>query len=132
MIFSAVICTNCGFLTSMIQQGMTDDLEIEGIYSGTFTVTYNFAKRTGTTTLKLENGKFTCAGNLDRIPAGGSGNYSINHDKIVFSDKNFWSADFDWNLILKGEYEYTFDGKRLKISANKNNVGYYEYDLEKE
>ena len=89
MIFSAVICTNCGFLTTMIQQGMTDDLEIEGIYSGTFTVTYNFAKRTGTTTLKLENGKFTCAGNLDRIPAGGSGNYSINHDKIVYSDKNF-------------------------------------------
>ena len=113
---------------------------MEGIYSGTFTVRYisdvpewwYWDFESGETTLELKNGKYTCEGNPDRIPVGGSGNYSINHQKIIFEDENFWTADFDWNLILNGEYEYTFDGRRLKFSAFKNDVGYYEYDLKKE
>ena len=109
-----------------------------GVYSGTFTVTYfvdmpeSWGRGSGITTLELKNGKFTCAGNPNRFPAGGSGNYSIQDDKIIFEDLSFWTADFDWNLILKGEYDYTFDGKRLKFSAIKNNVGLYEYDLIRE
>jgi len=104
----------------------------EGTYSGTFTVTYSSGKKFGTTTIKLENGEYICTSNPDRIPAGGSGNYSVHKNKIIFNDVNFWTADFDWNLILSGEYDYTFDGKKLKISANKNDVGYYEYDLKKQ
>ena len=104
----------------------------EGTYSGIFTVTYSSGKRTGETTLKLENGKYICTSNSGRIPAGGSGNYSINNKKITFNDVNFWTADFDWNLILSGEYDYTFDGKRLVFSANKNEVGNYKYDLKKQ
>jgi len=103
----------------------------EGTYSGTFTVIYSSGKRTGTTTLSLENGKYICTGNSDRIPAGGSGDYSIKDNKITFNDVNFWTAEFDWNLILKGEYNYRFNGKELTISASKNEVGYYEYDLKK-
>ena len=43
-----------------------------------------------------------------------------------------WSADFDHNLVLHGEYKYSFDGKKLTISAAKNNVGQYEYKLDKD
>lgn len=103
-----------------------------GTYIGSFTVVYGSEKKSGTTMLKLENGKYTSSGNPDRIPAGGSGSYSIKDNKIIFSDENFWTADFDGNLILSGEYTYTFNGKKLKISANKNDVGYYEYDLSKQ
>jgi hypothetical protein len=110
----------------------------DGIYTGTFTVKYSvempesWGRGSGITTLELRNGKFTSTGNPNRIPAGGSGNFSVHNGKIVFEDVNGWTADFDWNLILKGEYDYKFDGKRLKFSANKNDVGYYEYDLIKQ
>ncbi|GHS89535.1 hypothetical protein FACS1894201_10900 [Bacteroidia bacterium] len=109
-----------------------DNLNIEnGTYKGTFTVIYRSGTRTGQTTLNLENGNFSCSGNSNRIPAGGSGTFSFDNNKITFNDENFWHADFDGNLILNGQYDYTFNGKKLKISADKNDVGHYEYDLEK-
>ena len=104
----------------------------EGIYKGTFTVTYGQAKQSGQTTIELKNGKYTCSGNSDRIPAGGSGTYSFDNGKITFNDENFWTANFDWNLILSGQYDYTFYGKKLKITADKNNVGNYSYNLQKQ
>ncbi len=97
----------------------------DGTYSGTFTVTRGSEKNTRNTSLKLENGTYSCT-------TRGSGNYSVSNNKIIFNDENNWTADFDWNLILNGEYDYTFDGKRLHISANKDSVAHYEYDLEKE
>jgi hypothetical protein len=109
-----------------------DNLKIEeGTYTGKFTVTYNTGIETGITTIELRNSTYTCTGNSDRIPAGGSGTYSIDNKIITFNDENMRTADFDWNLILNGQYDYTFDGKKLKISADKNSVGHYEYDLEK-
>ena len=110
----------------------------EGIYSGTFTVKYfvempqSWGRGSGATTIELKDGKYTCTGNTNRIPAGGGGTYSIKDNKIIFEDKHGWTADFDGNLILNGEYDYKFDGKRLKISANKNDEGHYEYDLKKQ
>ena len=103
----------------------------EGTYRGRFKVVYPTGTRSGKTTLELQNSKYTCKGNANRIPAGGSGAYSINSAKVTFYDENIWTADFDWHLILNGEYDYSFDGKNLKISAHKNGVGYYEYNLTK-
>ena len=105
---------------------------IDGTYKGTFTVTYSSGVQIGQTTLELKNGRFSCAGNANRIPAGGSGSYSSDKNTITFQDENFWTADFDWNLILNGTYDYSFDGKRLKFSADKNGVGNYTYDLERQ
>jgi hypothetical protein len=73
-----------------------------------------------------------CTPNANRIPAGGSGTYTFSNNKITFNEQNFYTADFDWNLILSGTYNYSFNGKTLKISANKNGVGDYEYVLEKQ
>ena len=104
----------------------------EGKYKGTFTVTYSSGKQSGQTTLVLENGRYSCTGNPDRIPAGGSGTYSFEEGKITFTDENPWTTDFDGNLILEGQYDYQYNGKNLKISADKNGVGHYEYNLVKQ
>ena len=136
-----VIYLGAESLTLIIQKNPDDEQKnqdegeyrnIEGKYSGIFTVQYSNFSASGKTSLELKDGKFICIGSSNRIPAGGSGNYSVNNNKIIFEDRNFWTANFDWNLILNEEYEYTFDVKRLKFSAYKNDVGYYEYDLEKE
>ena len=110
----------------------SDNVPADGKFKGTFTVTYRNDRKSGKTTLVFENGRYTCSGNPDRIPAGGSGTYSIDNGKITFVDENFWTADFDWNLILGGQYDYQFDGKNLIIYADKNDVGHYEYRLVKQ
>jgi len=51
---------------------------------------------------------------------------------LLILSTNFWTADFDWNLILNDTYDYAFDGEKLIISADKNNVGNYKYELEKQ
>jgi hypothetical protein len=42
---------------------------------------------------------------------------------MSFSDDKMWTADFDLNLLLNGDYETTFDGKKLSLTANRNNIG---------
>lgn len=109
----------------------------EAVYSGIFTVTYKSdgwggGKHSGATTVVLSDGKYTCyVGNTDGIPAGGSGSYTVEEGKIIFNDENCWLAYFDWGLILNGEYDFAFNGKRLKIS-NGHDYATYEYDLVKQ
>jgi len=104
----------------------------EGTYTGTFTVFYSSGIESGTTTIVLKDSEYSCSGNSDRIPAGGSGTYSSENGKITFVDKNFWTAEFDWNLILSGEYNYSIDGNELLITAEKSDIGRYEYRLERQ
>ena len=120
---------------------------IEGIYFGTFTVEYPVDimregwNNSGTVTLELKDGKYTYTS--DMPPKSCSGTYSINNDKIIFyRDRGAEYPDlyivppyFDINLWLNGEYDYTFDGEKLKFSATKDyagtgKVGYYEYGFE--
>lgn len=121
------------FTATFLSACKKDNLSIqEGTYKGIFTVTYNSVKESGKTTLELKNGRFSCSGNPNRIPAGGSGTFSYDENTITFNDENAWTADFDWNLILNGKYYYTFDGKKLIFSSDKNNMGNYKYDLKKQ
>lgn len=100
----------------------------DGAYTGTFKVVYDTATFTGLTTLRLDGDTYRCEGNDNRIPAGGSGTFAIRDNTIIFHDENMWTADFDWNLILQGEYHYTYDGRNLKLSMRKN-ATLYSYDL---
>ena len=104
-----------------------------GVYTGTFTVKYDDGTtRTGETTLTLEGSTYQCTGGPNYTPAGGSGSFEEKAGMITFNDVNIWTANFDWNLILDGEYKYKFNGRKLIFEADKNNVGNYHYDLEKQ
>ena len=128
-----ILLFGCNKEAVKIDEQQKEDLKIfNGTYTGIFTVQYSTTTKTGTVRLELNNGKHTCSGNNDRIPAGGSGTFSTRNGIITFKDNMAWSADFDHNLVLHGEYKYSFDGKKLIISAAKNNVGQYEYKLDKD
>jgi hypothetical protein len=106
----------------------------EGIYTGKFNVMYPSGKSfTGKTTIEIGQSTYSCMGNKKRIPAGGSGTYLVNEteSRITFTDENIWTADFDWNLILTGEYDYSVDGKKLILSRKRDDGEYYEYTLTK-
>ena len=105
-----------------------------GDFTGIFTVEYKSGDTFSNpvTISFMEENAYSSTGNPDYYPAGGNGTFEINGSSIEFTDTNFWTANFDWNLILNGKYEFTYDGKELVISANKNDVGFYKYELTKE
>ncbi|MFN7540166.1 MAG: hypothetical protein ACK5RQ_08945 [Bacteroidota bacterium] len=120
-------------MVSFISGCKKDKMPIQdGIYTGTFTVTYSNGSQTGPVTIELKNRTYTSSSNANRIPAGGSGTFQVNKNKMIFSDDKMWTADFDWNLILNGEYEAVFDGKKLTLSASRDGVGQYQYELQKQ
>lgn len=106
----------------------------EGSYTGDFKVSYGTTVHSGKTSLTIEGNRFSSTAGESRFPAGGSGVCNKKNDKIVFSDQNFWTADFDWGLILSGEYEYSFDGSNLHLKKEMKHDGgstVYEYHLKK-
>ena len=132
-----VVCTTMGPGFPFIYIVRVNSIPNDGIFSGIFTVKYfesfYWEAGSGEVTIKLKNGRFYSTANPDgsRIPAGGSGTFSVNGDRITFNDENGWFANFDWNLILNGEYDFVFDGKRLRI-WRETDFGLYEYILEKQ
>jgi hypothetical protein len=104
----------------------------DGTYVGTFTVKYEDGKKSGPVTVVLENGRYTSSSNPDLIPAGGFGTFSVQGNEIAFNDSGIYTADFDWNLILGGNYQYSFNGQKLTLEADKNDVGNYRYVLQKQ
>lgn len=106
---------------------------LDGVYQGTFTVEYSDGQvLSNSVTVDIMANEYSSSSGSGRIPAGGSGTFEIRGDSIQFSDQNMWTADFDWNLILNGTYKYSSNGKELVLSADKNQVGTYRYQLRKE
>jgi hypothetical protein len=101
----------------------TTSVPIEGIYVGTYTTTnlYRDFSWTTTPTIELKKGKYTYK-DLSSGPyyTTGSGNYSINENIIQFElieyPKPLEGIGVIEDLLLKGEYDYTFDGNNLIFS----------------
>jgi hypothetical protein len=75
------------------------------VFEGTFIRSSPTAKyMAADVTLVLENDTFRGMSSEDRYPAICQGTYSINESIITFHDECFWTADFDWTLILSGEW----------------------------
>ncbi len=85
---------------------------LDGDYIGTF-------KRDTTVTnitLQLDSNKFSGTSNVYQFPAIGEGTFTIiDNDSIEFNDENYWTADFDWTLILKNKWHYNFSNDTLHL-----------------
>lgn len=64
----------------------------------------------------------------------GSGLYEIGvNNQVVFRDQQPWNLEFDWNLILSGDYTYQIKADSLILTKNLN-PGWpkeYQYRLKK-
>ena len=106
-------------------------IELNGTYQGTFTVDYLASgdSYSNPVTLTFTGNSYSSTEGADRFPAGGSGLFETGANSVTFTDENFWTADFDWNLILSDEYSVTETDTRIILSATKNNIGTYTYEL---
>ena len=109
----------------------TNNALLYGNYTGEFTVIYNDSTMYSNpvTVQFYTDDTYISSGNENFFPAGGSGSFSSNTEALEYYDENFWTANFDWNLILNGSYTYTKTQDSLVFSAYKNNLGNFTYKL---
>jgi hypothetical protein len=107
------VFTGCEFIHS------TADKIPNGIYAGTFQRQLAFGGGAIVqVSLNFKSDTWTGSTSNHRYPALCNGTYVIKGQKIIFSDKCVWTADFDWTLILNGEYDFTINGDQLTISRD--------------
>ena len=102
--------------------------EIQGVYKGTYSRTEYFATdsvstREGPATFKFTGTDYSCYGEEFYLPPGGAGEYTISDSKIILIDLVGHTAEFDWSLILNGEFDYSFDGKNLILTQHDTKRG---------
>jgi hypothetical protein len=92
---------------------------VDGHYTGVFT-------RNGISSmveLELKDGHFSGKSEGDKFPAICKGSYTYTLTTITFVDSCLWTTEFDWSLILNGEWHYTKACAKLNLS-NSNGDQY--------
>lgn len=104
-------------LTSVIVACDDDTMNIDtisGTYQGTFGRSHPNAKfESSEVTLTFRDNGFTGTSEKSRYPAICHGSFEVNGNTITFTDSCIWTADFDWSLILSGDFEASTNGKEL-------------------
>lgn len=101
--------------------------QLYGRYKGTF-------HRTGTDSSEVNiffksDGKYEGSSSERNYPAICGGSFNLDGNRIEFTDSCSWTADFDWTLILDGNYTISTTGdNRIRIWRTSNNLT-DEYNL---
>lgn len=95
------------------------DILMDGNYTGVFVITNSVRSvpETRPIAIKLKEGKFNIAPNANSNlkPSGGKGTYTFKNGIAQFTDEGVWTADFDWGMILNGEYDIRSSGTELTL-----------------
>lgn len=105
---------------------------VQGSYQGTFTAV------SGGQPIKSDAKIVFDKQNYASLKGRGNGTFSFGDNggnpTINFSDKNIWTADFDWNLILNGSFEYKTKGDSLiltRVLPYNKIQSFYQYRLKR-
>jgi hypothetical protein len=107
---------------------------LSGTYSGRFIYTNPVSsvapRPSGIVSVSFTGNNYSSTGNKNKIPAGGSGTFEIiNPNKVRFHDVNIWTAEFDWGLVLSGDYTCKMKGDSLFMTKHSQSQIIYEYRL---
>lgn len=106
--------TACGFMDAI------DEERLQGSYEGTFQRFEDGNPRgLAAVEINFEGGSFSGESEENRYPVICAGNYSINRSSISFANTCVFTADFDWTLILSGDFRIERDGDELILSKNE-------------
>ncbi|WP_316846959.1 hypothetical protein [Pedobacter psychrodurus] len=91
------------------KKATTVDVLLDGNYTGVLVITNSVKSvpETRPISITLKDGRFNIEpnANTNLKPSGGKGTYTFKNGIGYFADEGVWTADFDWNMILNGEYD---------------------------
>ena len=93
--------------------------------SGTYTGTFQREPggQIAQVSLAFSGGEWSGTSQIRRYPGLCSGTYSVSgNNKITFTNACVWTADFDWTLILAGDYDLNTTDNVLEISKQASNA----------
>lgn len=94
-----------------------------GIYSGTFQRLTDTGGVTSNVSISIVNQTWEGQSQFPKYPALCRGIYKyLDADSMYFENSCPWTAEFDWSLILSGNYKVVLSGKSLEISRKYSNV----------
>lgn len=102
----------------------SEDNSLESNFQqGTFTGTFQRVQAFGDgeiahITLIFDGNEWSGSSDITKYPALCRGTYSIKGSTITFANECPWTAEFDWSLILSGDYELTKTGNKLEFSRD--------------
>lgn len=89
----------------------------KGNYSGTFCRDDGYNEPVvASVNLSFSEDQWSGSGEFPKYPALCHGTYSIDGDNIVFTNECAWTAEFDWSLILSGNYGLKISGDSIEFS----------------
>ncbi|ALI99716.1 hypothetical protein [Rufibacter tibetensis] len=95
----------------------------EGTYTGIFMRSSPTADYTSANvTLTLEGNSFSGTSDTRKYPAIGKGTYKVEGDEITFDDQSFWTAEFDWSLILDGTFSISTANNQVILTKKRGDM----------
>jgi len=98
------------------------------VYQGEFERISIAGSNKSNITLKFKDGVYTGSSSVLNFPAIGKGNIeNYTTSKVKFKNTSYWTANFDWSLILDGEYDIrtTNDSLLLQRIRGIDEMQYY-------
>ena len=92
---------------------------LNGRYMGTFSRT---GMDTANVNILFDGDNFS--GQSDRVnyPAICHGSFDLNDNLIRFNDSCAWTANFDWSLILSGQYNISYNDGGVRMWKTNGSV----------
>jgi hypothetical protein len=103
------------FFSACEEEGITLPLR-NGTYVGTFSIKRDDgAVQAGGVTFTFRGNTYSCIPENLYLPPSGAGSYRLSGNTLTLTDTARHTAEFDWTLILNGDFTYSFDGNILTL-----------------
>ena len=109
------------FLTLLIitiSCNKSEEVTISPNTNGNYTGIFERNGNSSNVQLNLINGSFNGQSAIQKFPALCNGTYLISGNTITFDSNCAWTADFDWTLILNGQWNYNMNGNLLILTKS--------------
>lgn len=104
--------------------------KLEGTFTGMFSRSGPLVRyQPADVVLTFEGNRFRGSSSISRYPAICEGTFEVDNGKIRFADACFWTADFDWTYILKGEFDLSITRDELTMNRSYDGSVYDRYSL---